>query len=502
MKAGLNQSEESKAETRMFPSDGSPVTAATPQQLSRLFPQLVIERLIGQGGMGAVYLARQKSLDRPVALKIIRPESAGIRGFAERFTREAKSLARLNHPHIVGVHDFGSVHPELHEKDRTAGRSDAPELFFLIMEYVDGANLRELIVDRSLTPREALAIVPQICDALQFAHDAGIVHRDIKPENILVDRQGRVKIADFGLAKLLADPSSDHSLTGTHQVMGTPRYMAPEQLEQSRNIDHRADIYSLGVVFYEMLTGELPVGAFEPPSHKVHIDVRLDEVVLRALAREPARRYQQASQVKTDIESVNVKPQPGSNRWPKKPMASANVTESRLHGKDILSEAVEPGKGNKTAGRSSVAEKRSFSLDAILKSTSNWGMLFCILAAISPAFSPLSYHDVSYADWHGAAISIAGGVGFLFLIATGAMHPIPWWRTVGITVIGVALITFIVIFASKNWNDFPYDQVAGLLAILSSTGLLAIASVEFRTLAERVKGNSAGEAKDTRPGPP
>ena len=155
--------------------------------------------------------------------------------------------------------------------------------------------------------------MPQICDALQFAHEAGIVHRDIKPENILLDAKGRVKIADFGLAKLLGDAGPQH-LTGTHQVMGTLHYMAPEQWERPRHVDHRADIYSLGVVFYEMLTGELPLGRFAPPSEKVQVDVRLDEVVLRALEKEPERRYQHASDVKTDVERITARPAGGSTR--------------------------------------------------------------------------------------------------------------------------------------------------------------------------------------------
>src|SRR6187431_1119001 len=126
------------------------------------------------------------------------------------------------------------------------------------MEYVDGSNLRQLMRAAELTPEQALAIVPQVCDALQFAHDEGIVHRDIKPENILLDRRGRVKIADFGLAKLLGQAATDFTLTGTRQAMGTLHYMAPEQVVGARAVDHRADIYSLGVTFYEMLTGELP----------------------------------------------------------------------------------------------------------------------------------------------------------------------------------------------------------------------------------------------------
>ena len=129
------------------------------------------------------------------------------------------------------------------------------------MEFVDGLKLRQLLDTGKLAPQEALAIVPQICDALQFAHDKGVIHRDIKPENILMDRSGQVKIADFGLAKLMGREAKDITLTGAGQVMGTPNYMAPEQIEHPQEVDHRADIYSLGVVFYQMLTGELPSAA-------------------------------------------------------------------------------------------------------------------------------------------------------------------------------------------------------------------------------------------------
>src|SRR5690606_37057643 len=161
-------------------------------------------------------------------------------------------------------------------------------LYYFVMEYVDGVNLRELLTEGALPAAQALAIVPQVCDALQYAHEEGVVHRDIKPENILLDSRGRVKIADFGLATLAAPTGQDFTLTATHQVMGTPRYMAPEQMAGSRAVDHRADIYSLGVVFYEMLTGQVPAGHFEPPSRHAAVDTRLDEIVLRALARDPA----------------------------------------------------------------------------------------------------------------------------------------------------------------------------------------------------------------------
>ncbi|MCO6042429.1 protein kinase [Aeoliella sp. ICT_H6.2] len=290
---------DSEAATIDSPSPACGFMPPRPAEWAGKFPQLEILEMLGHGGMGAVYLARQTNLDRLVALKIIRPEATHDPLFAERFNREAKTLARLTHQHIVGVYDFGEI------DYAEVGDQSVRPLYYFLMEYVDGANLRQLIQSGELTPEQALAIVPQVCNALQHAHDEGVVHRDIKPENILLDKRGRVKIADFGLAKLTTRSEAEFTLTGTHQVMGTLRYMAPEQLDGSHAVDHRADIYSLGVVFYEMLTGEAPIGHFEVPSKKAQIDVRLDQVVLRSLAREPERRYQHASDVKTDVESIS-----------------------------------------------------------------------------------------------------------------------------------------------------------------------------------------------------
>ncbi|MDH4241416.1 MAG: serine/threonine protein kinase, partial [Phycisphaerae bacterium] len=260
-----------------------------PAQLAEKFPQLEILELLGQGGMGAVYKARQKQLDRLIALKILPPEVGQTEAFAERFTREARSMAKLNHQHAVTLYEFGQTDDGL---------------YYFVMEFVDGTDLRHVILAGELKPSQALAIVPQICDALHYAHTKGIVHRDIKPENILLDKDGNVKIADFGLAKLLDRPAAVYTLTQAGQRMGTPHYMAPEQIEHPDQVDHRADIYSLGVVFYEMLTGELPLGRFAPPSQKVEVDVRLDEVVLRTLEKEPDRRYQHASEVRTEVETI------------------------------------------------------------------------------------------------------------------------------------------------------------------------------------------------------
>ena len=261
----------------------------TPEELREHFPELEILELLGAGGMGAVYRAKQRSLDRTVALKVLRGEIADDPAFEERFHREARALARLNHPGIVSVFDSGSAGP----------------YFYLLMEHVDGANLRSVLRSGELASDEVLRLVAQICDALQYAHREGVVHRDIKPENILVTTEGIVKIADFGLAKLVVSGIGDVSLTETAHTVGTLHYMAPEQIEKPGSVDHRADLYSLGVVFYELLTGELPLGRFMPPSEKVQIDVRLDEVVLKTLAKEPERRYQAADDIKTDVHRIS-----------------------------------------------------------------------------------------------------------------------------------------------------------------------------------------------------
>jgi serine/threonine protein kinase len=304
---------------------GEALPPLTPQELAPHFPQLEILECLGRGGMGVVYKARQRTLNRLVALKLLAPERVQDAKFADRFAREAQALAALNHPNIVTIHDFGK----------------AGGFYYLLMEFVDGLNLRQLLRSRKLQSSEALAIVPPVCEALQYAHEHGIVHRDIKPENLLLAKDGRVKIADFGIAKMLGTDASAASISlsspkggegrgeeaptasATQQTtMGTPQYMAPEQREQPQNADHRTDIYALGVVLYELLTGELPADKLQPPSKKVQIDVRLDEVVLRALEKTPELRYQTAGEFKTQLESVAVKP--SEKNAPEKDIASAS----------------------------------------------------------------------------------------------------------------------------------------------------------------------------------
>jgi predicted Ser/Thr protein kinase len=270
------------------PRPGPAFAPPQPAALSGLFPQLEILGSLGHGGMGAVYKARQRGLGRLVALKVLPPEISGLPGFAERFAREAQALARLSHANVVSVFDLGQ----------------SGALYYFLMEFVDGVNLRQLLHSRRLTPRESLAILQQVCEGLEYAHDEGVVHRDIKPENILLDSRTRVKIADFGLSRLLGPREEAFRLTQSDQVMGTMHYMAPEQFEQPRGVDHRADIYALGVVLYEMLTGELPLGRFELPSKKAAVDPRVDEIVLRALERHPGRRYQRVAEIRLQLEAI------------------------------------------------------------------------------------------------------------------------------------------------------------------------------------------------------
>jgi serine/threonine protein kinase len=292
---------EAMARTQADSAPASAGPALTPAELAPHFPQLEILECLGRGGMGVVYQARQKSLNRVVALKLLAPEREHDPKFAERFSREAQALAKLSHPNIVTVHDFG----------------EAGGFYFLLMEFVDGVNLRQAMKAGRFTPEQALAIVPPICEALQYAHEHGIVHRDIKPENLLLDNEGRVKIADFGIARMLADEAAGAAAAGSpdgvaHEegtlasAAGTPQYMAPEQ-KAHRATDHRADIYSLGVVLYELLTGELPADKLQPPScliRGMQIDVRLDEIVLRALEAMPERRYQSAGEFRTQVATL------------------------------------------------------------------------------------------------------------------------------------------------------------------------------------------------------
>ena len=268
-------------------TDWSPPTVT---EAARLFPNYEVLELIGRGGMGAVYKARQLALDRSVAVKLLPLEVSVDRDFADRFVREARTMARMNHPNIVSVFDFGTT---------TEGH------LYFIMEFVEGTTLHHLIKTVGLKPEQALEIIATVCEALAYAHGEGVVHRDIKPANVLVDMKGRVKVTDFGLARLNSPTAEQWGNTMTGAVLGTPDYMAPEQ-KRGMKVDHRADIYSLGVMLYEMLCGQVPQGIFDPPSQRVRVDARVDQVVIRAMQQEPDRRYHDTAEMKTDVETIRV----------------------------------------------------------------------------------------------------------------------------------------------------------------------------------------------------
>jgi tRNA A-37 threonylcarbamoyl transferase component Bud32 len=393
-------------------------------QIAPHFPQLEILECLGRGGMGVVYKARQKSLNRLVALKLLAPERVRDAKFAERFAREAQALAALNHPNIVTIHDFGQ----------------AGGFYFLLMEFVDGVNLRQLLRTRKFTPEEALAIVPPLCDALQFAHDRGIVHRDIKPENLLLDKDGRVKVADFGIAKMLGTvngggtPGEAVMLeSATQSAVGTPGYSAPEQKADPVRVDSRADIYSLGVVFYELLTGELPGKNIAPPSTKVQIDVRLDEIVLRALEQQPERRYQQASEVKTRVEMI------------------AGMPDSRTESKDRVS--------------APTTLRRPWSLVAV-------GALFIVSGCLAAwGMGRDIRKDIANINFDVLALPV--GIGLLRLR--------PWWRRAALVTIWIppvlgAVVAGIAIFGGLAVRPYVKVQFMGSELVGGAryiTGLLA-----------------------------
>lgn len=273
------------------PSGREGFAPPTPEELSARIPNLEVTELLGHGGMGVVYKGRHPLLDRLVAIKVLRPDIQDVDDFQARFLREARTLAKLRHPYIVTVYDLGRL----------------DQFYYLVMEFVEGTSLRDRLAARSVSERDALDFVPQIAEALQHAHDAGVVHRDVKPENVLIDTRGRVRLVDFGLATLFGPQAPRNP--DDNRVAGTLAYMAPEQLTMPEAVDHRADIYSTGVVFYEMLAGELPKTDRLPPSRKAASDPRLDPIVLRALERERERRYQEARLLHSEVTGLSRTPQ-------------------------------------------------------------------------------------------------------------------------------------------------------------------------------------------------
>jgi serine/threonine protein kinase len=290
------------------------------EHLQELLPAYEILGILGKGGMGAVYKGRQRSLDRLVAIKLLPPEAAdNDMQFVERFKNEARTMAKMNHPAIVHVYDFGET-------------SDGQ--LYIVMEYIDGTDVAKMLQSQGkLPPEHALAITAHVCDALQYAHTHGVVHRDIKPANILLNMEGQVKVADFGLAKT-AD-TSQAGLTKTNMAMGTPDFVAPEALTPGMDVDGRADLYAVGVMLYNMLTGQVPRGAFRMPSVTSATDVRYDTIIGKAMQMDRELRYQTALDVRRELDVILTTPlaKPGVQTisvkprdLPQKPVAKSPST--------------------------------------------------------------------------------------------------------------------------------------------------------------------------------
>lgn len=242
---------------------------------------------IGSGGMATVYKAIQTSLDRPVAIKVLSRVLADQEDDLERFQRESLIIARLTHPNIIHIIDRG-VTPE--------------GMPYFVMEYVEGSDLAKIIKEEKLDLNRKLDLIIQVCKALSYAHKNGVIHRDIKPANVLIDKEDNVLVLDFGIAQLFGEGTQDLKQTKTNVVMGTISYMSPEQQISAKKVTASTDLYSLGVVMYEMLTGDKPLGRFQPPS-KINpkIPESLDEVILRCLEPEPADRFSSADEIRDSL---------------------------------------------------------------------------------------------------------------------------------------------------------------------------------------------------------
>ena len=495
----------------------APAADASLEEVQRQFPALAIQELIGVGGMGRVYKACQPAMERTIALKVLSPERAQDPEWIERFNREARALARLNHPHIVQVHGFGTE-PQPH----------------LIMEFVDGVNLRQAMKSGGLSAREALVIVPKLCDALHYAHEHGVLHRDIKPENILIDTEGRVKIVDFGLAKLRDENAVPFTLTQSGAKLGTLAYMAPEQIEKPAEVDHRADIYSLGVVFYEMLTGELPLGRFPTPSEASGTDPRLDTVVLKTLEKKKEKRFQDAGELRSGIESASTAPMPATvaanwNELNYEYKSQAHFgTWPLLHiafGKDKQTGHLIKARGIIAIGNQATG---MLALGIFARGLITWGVVSCGLLSCGVASVGLvSLGVVSLAPFASygvlALAPVALGVTAIGYIAAGvkalgvhvadatsmdvraAMLSDQWspmlarWNA---WFHGVCMLGYMLVAAFASWRSGSKPLVLMFLA-LSLTGILNVmpmtnANTSFARRLQQQKDRQKGEALQAR----
>jgi len=253
------------------------------EEVAALFPGYDIHSLIACGGMGAVYHATQRSLDRGVAIKILPREFSQNEEFRVGFEAEAKAMAKLNHPNLIGVYDFGEIEG----------------LLYIVMEYVAGTSLYAVCHGKTLQPTEALKIVIDVCQGLAHAHHYGILHRDIKPSNILLDLNSNPKVGDFGLASALGNQIQEGE-----QIFGTPGYTAPEVIDPPYTFDHRADIFSVGVMLYELLTGNTPNGQKPISALPPVTNPRLRAVVQRATSNDPKARHASCDELATDLKKI------------------------------------------------------------------------------------------------------------------------------------------------------------------------------------------------------
>ena len=305
--------------------------AAAPAKTVVLGDYRLVKKL-GQGGMGAVYKAHQLSLDRDAAVKIMTKELAGQPAFVERFKREARVMAKLDHPHILRIYDVGEAHG----------------YHYLAMEYVDGGTIDSWLRKQGkFTIADALHVTIIVAEALQHAHELNLVHRDIKPENILLTKKGVIKVADLGLAKVRDD---DMSMTKTGTGAGTPIFMAPEQARDVKHVDGLVDIYALGCMLYVLLTGKPPFqaptlvelieakekGKFTPVrQHNDEVPDRLGLIVEKMMATKPAHRYQSCAEVIVELEALGLAGShlsffPAEGPKPAGPVAPKKIVVSRV----------------------------------------------------------------------------------------------------------------------------------------------------------------------------
>ncbi len=359
------------------------------EDIQAMLPKYSFEKLLGRGGMGAVYKAVQITLQRPVAIKVLPGDLTHDDDiqFAERFKNEALTMAKLSHPNIVDVYDFGQTQSGL---------------LYIVMQFVDGTDVAQMIASEGRLPEEyALSITAHVCDALAYAHKNGVVHRDIKPANILIDKEGSVKVADFGLAKA---NDSGQGLTKTNIAMGTPDFVAPEALIAGIPLDGRADLYAIGVMLYQMLTGEIPRGLWTLPGQRIGTDPRFDGIITRAMQTDRDQRYQSAVELRQDLDSIITLPrQVLIAKQQAAAEATAAATRSQKQGEANRSQQ----QANALAAqRRSVAQRQSA---APPPAKSSGGLIVLIIALAAIGTAVIVYLSKGKADVPAPAETILTG---------------------------------------------------------------------------------------------